>query len=108
MAQSRHDRIGWRQVAAGYVVCLCTAAALAAALWAKTFPVIESAIGGVVILATLLATWLEPHARHIQLRALAERPHLDLQLKRAAVTLLCLVSLATTAGVVVWRLAAFS
>ena len=109
MNDVRADRIGWRQIMAGYVVCLCSAAALLSGFLMERLPLIESAVVAVVVLITLLSTWLEPHLRQWQAQTLATQPVLDLRLKRAAVAMLCLVSLATTAlGVVVWRIMFFS
>jgi len=105
MTSQTQDRIGWRQIGAGYVVCLCSAAAFASGLWLERLPLLESGITAAVVLGALLVTWLEPHARQVQANWLTVNPGLDLGLKRSAVALLCLISLGTTAfGVMVWRL----
>ena len=109
MASQTQDRIGWRQIGVGYVVCLCSALGVAAALWADRIPLLEAGIAAALVLGALLLSWLEPHARQFQASRLAANPGMDLSLKRGAVAVLCLVSLATTAlGVVVWRIMFFS
>jgi hypothetical protein len=97
---ARRDRIEWRQIMVGYLVCACVLAAMASALLLPEASQTESRnLSALVVVAgAVLVALLKPLLRRLHGALLAPRPRVEAVAKGGAVALLCLLSVATSAA----------